>query len=268
MHFEMEPPAQPIGQGNVGDRAYEEVVRYLHLSRDIGGSGRRNEEKAMLEKLITVDPNQPSAYNNLYVSCSELAVMAERYRPEEYEQLAIMAIHYLYRAILNTVSETLPDGRRKAPDSPRVEMLQALVYTINHNALSFIEACMRDQRGKVNARLENIERCFQAMVVLFDQCNESTAYKVHGHFGFCLQKLMKVRRALSWCIMICVRVSCLLFTDDFCPSTTMLFDGLHRAMIMQTTTSFGSIRLSCKFHSACHPWLCTAMIRALPREPK
>ena len=85
--FEMEVPTQPIGESNVGEQAYEGVYQYLQLSLGIGNDGRRSKEREMLERLIKIDPLQPSAYNNLFISCSELAIMAERYKPKEYAEL-------------------------------------------------------------------------------------------------------------------------------------------------------------------------------------
>ena len=88
----MELPTRAIGDSNVGDDAYEKVCQYLQLSMKIGNSGRRNEERVMLEELVLTDPLQPSAYNNLFVCCSELAALAERFKPEQYDELETKAI--------------------------------------------------------------------------------------------------------------------------------------------------------------------------------
>ena len=45
----MECPIESIGDSNIGDDAYNNVVRYLNLAMEIGDSGRRNEEKVMLK---------------------------------------------------------------------------------------------------------------------------------------------------------------------------------------------------------------------------
>lgn len=192
IQLEMKVPTKPIGESNIGEQAYEEVSRYLQLAADIGNSGRKSEEKVMLEKLLEVDPMQPSAYNNLFVGCSQLAVMAERYHPEKYEELSFKAILYLKEGIQLIV---LPDGGvgglKKALDGPYTQIEEAFVRIINDNALGFIEACMRGERGAGNTKLENIESCLMACLVLFDRRDEPM-YKLHTMLGFCSQKLAQV----------------------------------------------------------------------------
>lgn len=190
LQLEMECPTESIGDSNVGDDAYNNVVRYLNLAMEIGDSGRRNEEKVMLEKLIDVDPLQPSAYNNLFVCCRQLAIHAERYKPDEYEELAYKAIQYLTRGIeLNTSDEV--EGFKAALDNPLKQMAEAYIHTIDKAGVSFVEACMQGERGKGNAKLENIESCLKGMLVLYHQNNEPS-YNVQMSLGYCLQKLMKV----------------------------------------------------------------------------
>mmetsp|Transcript_11909 Transcript_11909/g.22030 ORF Transcript_11909/g.22030 Transcript_11909/m.22030 type:complete len:464 (-) Transcript_11909:81-1472(-) len=199
MQFEMEVPTQPILESNVGEQAYEEVSKYLLLAADIGNSGRRNEEKGMLEALLDVDPLQPSAYNNLFISCSSLAVMAERYFPEEYEVLSFKAIRYLTEGIELIISEEV--GGMK-PDGPKDQMCEAYIDNINHNALNFIDNCMRGERGKGNAKLENIESCLMGILVLFHQRNKPMN-RVHTMLGFCLQKLTKYEDAVTEFMQCC-----------------------------------------------------------------
>jgi hypothetical protein len=147
VNFEMEVPSQPIGDSNVGEQAYEEVLQYLQLAANIGNGGRRSEEREMMKKLLAVDECQPAAWSNLFVSSSELAVMAERYHPEKYEDLASDAIDALFKAIDLVVSDKV-DG--KMMDGPVVQLEQALVGIINAIALDFLDARMKGKRGKEN----------------------------------------------------------------------------------------------------------------------
>jgi len=171
----------------VGDDAYEKVCQYLQLSMRIGNSGRRNEERAMLEALVKVDELQPSAYNNLFVCCSELAALAERFRPDEYDELESKAIIYLIKGIHMLVSdEPLQDGvesnQKRSFDGPHPMQLviDAYIRTINTRGLTFLEGCMRGQRvsmpGESHSKLETIEMCLMAIVVLLTQ-NETTSFK-------------------------------------------------------------------------------------------
>ena len=127
--LEMEVPSQPIGETNVGDQAYEEVATYLQLAADIGNSGRMGEEREMMRRLLAVDKLQPAAWSNLFVSTSKLAVMAERYHPEEYENLANDAIDALLGAVHLVASDEV-DGKMLDPDGPVVQMENGFKSTL------------------------------------------------------------------------------------------------------------------------------------------
>lgn len=190
LQLEMEVPTQPIGDSYPGDEAYDNVIQYLHLAMDIGNSGRRNEERVMLEQLIKVDPLQPSAYNNLFVSCSLLAVMAERFHPEEYKELEFKAIMYLTHLSDLLISDEMC-GQVKALDGPHKEMAEAFLRLIYVTALPFIEGCMRGQRGAEHPLLKRIEMCLIGILLFLDRQDEPM-YQVQLMLGYCLQKLAKV----------------------------------------------------------------------------
>mmetsp|Transcript_13544 Transcript_13544/g.29442 ORF Transcript_13544/g.29442 Transcript_13544/m.29442 type:complete len:457 (-) Transcript_13544:319-1689(-) len=195
IQFEMEVPTQPIGESNVGEDVFEEIAQYLQLAVDVGNSGRRSEERVMLEKLIQIDKKQPSAYHNLFHSCSQLAVVAERYHPDDYEELAFKAIRYLSMGIgllISHAGEPFPFGGKL--DGPNEQMYKAMINTINDHALEFIEGCMRGERGAGNAKLENIEHCLIGILVMFDQ-NKQPICGIHATLGFCFQKLTKYEDA-------------------------------------------------------------------------
>jgi hypothetical protein len=188
VNFEMEVPSQPIGDSNVGEQAYEEVLQYLQLAANIGNGGRRSEEREMMKKLLAVDECQPAAWSNLFVSSSELAVMAERYHPEKYEDLASDAIDALFKAIDLVVSDKV-DG--KMMDGPVVQLEQALVRIINAIALDFLDARMKGKRGKENKELGKIATILVGCQVLFNRRDEPR-YKLNLSLGFCFQKLTNV----------------------------------------------------------------------------
>ena len=190
LQLEMEVPTQPIGDSYPGDEAYDNVIQYLHLAMDVGNSGRRNEERVMLEQLIKVDPLQPSAYNNLFVSCSLLAVMAERFHPEEYKELEFKAIMYLTHLSDLLISDEMC-GQVKALDGPHKEMAEAFLRLIYVTALPFIEGCMRGQRGAEHPLLKRIEMCLIGILLFLDRQDEPM-YQVQLMLGYCLQKLAKV----------------------------------------------------------------------------
>jgi len=200
----MELPTRAIGDADVGDDAYEKVCQYLQLSMAIGNSGRRNEERAMLEALVGVDPLQPSAYNNLFACCSELAALAERFRPEEYDELETKAIEYLIKGIEMLVDdEQLQDGveanHKRSLDGPMQLVVDAYINTINTRGLSFLEGCMRGQRcmpGESHPKLERIEICLMAIVILLTQ-NETTSFKERQLLGYIQQKLGKYEEAVD-----------------------------------------------------------------------
>ena len=204
----MEVPTQPIGDSYPGDEAYDNVIQFLHLAMDIGNSGRRNEERVMLEQLIKVDPLQPSAYNNLFVSCSLLAVMAERFHPEEYKELEFKAIMYLTHLSDLLVSDEMC-GQVKALDGPHKEMAEAFLRLIYVTALPFIEGCMRGQRGAEHPLLKRIEMCLIVILLFLDRQDEPM-YRVQLMLGYCLQKLAKVSlyKYSRYCqLVICLHLS-------------------------------------------------------------
>ena len=192
----MDVPTQPIGLSHPGDEAYENVTKYLHLAMEIGNSGRRNEERVMMEELIKVDSMQPSAYNNLFVACSELAVMAERYQPEAYKELEMKAIVYLTQLSDLLLSDEMV-GEDKALDGPDEEMAEAFLRLIHLRAFPFIEACMRGQRGAEHPLLNRIEQCLMGIGLCFHRQDEPT-YEVQLMLGYCLQKLTKVSLLFSY----------------------------------------------------------------------
>lgn len=201
---EMVLPTRAIGDANMGDDAYEKVCQYLQLSMRIGNNGRRNEERVMLEALVEVDPLQPSAYNNLFACCSELAALAERFRPEEYDELETKAIEYLIKGIEMLVDdeqlqEGVEENHKRSLEGPMQQVVEAYINTINTRGLSFLEGCMRGQRcmpGESHPKLERIEICLMAIVILLTQ-NETTSFKERQLLGYCQQKLGKYEEAVD-----------------------------------------------------------------------
>lgn len=193
--LEMEVPSQPIGETNVGDQAYEEVATYLQLAADIGNSGRMGEEREMVRRLLAVDKLQPAAWSNLFVSTSKLAVMAERYHPEEYENLANEAIDALLGAVHLVASDEV-DGKMLDPDGPVVQMENGLIKIINVIAIDFLDTRMKGKRGKDNKELGRIATCLMGCQVLFKRRDEPL-YKLNNSLGFCFQKLQQYQEAVE-----------------------------------------------------------------------
>ena len=193
--FEMEVPKQAVNESNVGEEAFEKVLQYMQLAVDVGNSGRKSEEREMLRKLTAVDKLQPSAWSNLFVCNKELAVMAERYYPEKYEDLAIEAIDALATTIDLVVSDEV-NGKRVDPNGPIYQMETSLVKVVKVVAFDFLDARMKGKRGKNNKELQRIALCLMGSQILFTRRDEPL-HKLNVLLGVCYQKLMQYEDAVK-----------------------------------------------------------------------
>ena len=71
---------------------------------------------------------------------------------------------------LLVIDEITVDGSgtvlKKSFDGPHDEMIKSFLININPRALEFMEASMRDERGRGNPKLENIQSCLEAILEL------------------------------------------------------------------------------------------------------
>lgn len=187
----MDVPTKAIGSSNECDETYEAVSKYLNRAMEIGDSGKWSEERAMLLKLIEVDSFQPCAYNNLSCCCVELAQRSAK-RPNQYEELAMEAFHYLTIGLDIALSEKLAQiDNSPEPSNTKEEIYKMFISTIHMKAVPFMDDCMKGVRGAGNIMLEKIEDCLSKCSTFLEKRSEPF-YDVEMTLGFCLQKLKRV----------------------------------------------------------------------------
>ena len=140
----------------------------------------------MLEKLIAVDSLQPSALHNLFLSCSELARVAERYHPD-FDEMQYKAVGYL-QWCADMIGANAKEGG--SLDGDLDAWIKSMIETVNDLGLQFLEECMTNEQGKGNRKLELVRTCLAKILKLFGQTDEP-AHLVHLALGFCNQKLQQ-----------------------------------------------------------------------------
>jgi hypothetical protein len=186
MKFELEVPIKMIGDSNEMDATYLSITEYLERAMDIGESGKWNEERAMLLKLIEVDPFQPAAYNDLFARCSELAGRSAKH-PEKYAELSIEAFQHLTTGLGIVLSKMFCQIDNAPASTTNGTLEKLFIHLIHMKAVPFMDECMRGVTGAGNKMLEEIETCLIKCSKLLEKRKEKAngAYDVYMTLGFC-----------------------------------------------------------------------------------